>query len=726
MSDINSLLKNYLDYLEIEKNRSPKTRENYERYLKAFIKFGKIKSESDITLDKIREFRLYLARQTTTGSEEFKKTTQAYYIIALRNFLKYLIKNDYNVLSPDKIELPKIPSRQIETLDYKDLERLLEAPQGSDLRTLRDRAILETLFSTGLRVSELCSLNRYLDLERGEITVRGKGNKLRVVFFSERAKKAIKEYLDKRTDTEEALFISLSKSSKIKAKSSPKVVGRIIPRAIQRLVDFYSRKAGIGEKAHPHMMRHCLHKNTRIILNPDMVSAEQLFTDKTSKALSYNFNTNKIEHNKIVRFLTHTNNEFIQIWASGREIVCTHRHALFTASEKGIQEIEAGNLRPGMYIAGIRKIEYKGRISYGPDFWRLVGYVLGDGTISERRHGIIISDKDKRFNDFYKDLIAKITGRQPKIIQKGNSWLLAVYNMQFLRQLRDLGVTQKAPNRRAPSIIFSSTEEEIKSFIAGFYDAEGNSGSVRLFSSSKELLKDFQMLFLRLNIQGYIYERLRNVRLPSGRIIRNRVYTLHVLTKNNINLFKAIIPTLKNINVGGNIQKKEDEKMPTQPLLSKIYSDLKTKKPGLLFHLQQKYKIKHFARYKKLCLTRPLLNYFLKACRKFSYNNETIRELERLSRMDNIIWLKTFKVNKLKIPDGDVYDFTIIPNHNFITDGFVSHNSFATDLLLGGADLRSVQELLGHASVSTTQIYTHLTNKELKEIHRAFHGRRRK
>ena len=203
MPNIDILLKNYLDYLEIEKNRSPKTQKNYERYLRSFINFSKIKTEKDITRDKVREFRLWLAKkQGAQKNELLKKSTQSYYTIAIRNFLKYLAKNNYQVLSADQIELPKIPERQIKILEYNDLERLLEAPKGNDLRSLRDKAILETLFSTGLRVSELCSLDRYINLGRGEVTVRGKGGKLRLVFISDRAKKAIKEYLNKRTDTE--------------------------------------------------------------------------------------------------------------------------------------------------------------------------------------------------------------------------------------------------------------------------------------------------------------------------------------------------------------------------------------------------------------------------------------------------------------------------------------------------------------------------------------------
>lgn len=283
MPDIKKLLQDYLNYLEIEKNRSIKTRENYERYLKAFLDFGKIKSEKEITMEIVRDFRLHLARQN------IKKNTQSYYIIALRNFLKYLIKRDISVLSPDKIELPKIPSRQIEIIDYKDLERLLESPNGSDLRSLRDKTILEVLFSTGLRISELCSLNRHLDIDRGEISIRGKGGKLRVVFLSASAKKALKNYLNKRTDTEEALFISLTKSKK------PKIIGRIITRTVQRIVDFYARKAGIPEHVHPHMLRHLFAtdllvggadlRSVQLLLGHANISTTQIYTHLTNKEL---------------------------------------------------------------------------------------------------------------------------------------------------------------------------------------------------------------------------------------------------------------------------------------------------------------------------------------------------------------------------------------------------------------------------------------------------------
>ncbi len=283
MASTEKWLEDYLNYLEIEKNRSPKTRENYSRYLKEFLSFAKVKSPEAITENIVRSFRVSLSRKN------LKKITQNYYVIAIRNFLKYLIKRDLKVLAPDKIELPKIPRRQIEILEYKDLERLLSAPGGEDLRALRDRAILETFFSTGLRLSELCSLDRYLDWSRGEITVRGKGEKLRVVFISDSAKVAIKKYLDKRSDPDPSLFISLSKAK------APKVLGRITPRAVERLVNFYSRKAGIVGKVTPHQLRHQFATDLLMngadlravqeMLGHSSISTTQIYTHLTNKEL---------------------------------------------------------------------------------------------------------------------------------------------------------------------------------------------------------------------------------------------------------------------------------------------------------------------------------------------------------------------------------------------------------------------------------------------------------
>jgi len=281
MTTLQALIKEYLDYLEIEKNRSLKTRENYERYLKEFLKVSGAKEVEDITEKAVRDFRLAMARK------ELKKITQSYFVIAIRNFLKYLIRRDYPALSPDKIELPKVAKRQIEVPEYKDLERILSVPKDGTLRALRDKAVLEAFFSTGLRLSELAKLPRYMDLAQGEISVRGKGEKLRVVFLSDSCKKAIKEYLDKRGDAYEEMFVSLSKKDK--------VIGPITVRAIQRLVEKRAKEAGIPMHVHPHQLRHMFATDLLIngadlravqeMLGHANISTTQIYTHLTNRQL---------------------------------------------------------------------------------------------------------------------------------------------------------------------------------------------------------------------------------------------------------------------------------------------------------------------------------------------------------------------------------------------------------------------------------------------------------
>ena|SRR5258708_3548193 len=280
-SEIEKLLRDYLDYLEIEKNRSPKTRENYEHYLNEFLKFSKAHTAKDITDGIVREFRMALARR------DMKRLTQSYYVIALRNFLKYLAKRDVKSLAAEKIELPKTPSRQIEVLGYGDLERLLAAPKGNTLRALRDRAILETFFSTGLRLAELCSLSRYIDLKRGEVTVRGKGDKLRVVFVADSAREAIQKYLAKRNDANEKLFVSIDKAGK--------VIGPITPRSVQRLVATRALEAGISKHIHVHQLRHSFAtdllmngadlRSVQVLLGHANIATTQVYTHLTNKEL---------------------------------------------------------------------------------------------------------------------------------------------------------------------------------------------------------------------------------------------------------------------------------------------------------------------------------------------------------------------------------------------------------------------------------------------------------
>ncbi len=252
-NNIKKLLFDYLTYLEIEKNRAILTIKNYERYIKKFLNWSKVSNINEITEDLILKYRLWLNRQVDQKGEPLKKITQNYHIIALRGFLSFLAKRGYKVLSPEKIELSKQEKRQVSFLDPDEIKRLLDAPKGNSLRNLRDKAILETLFSTGLRVSELVNLNReQINLEKGEFTVKGKGGKLRIVFLSDSAKMAIKNYLDKRVDISEALFIRVPKKL-----SSDKSDLRITVRSIQRIIKKYAARAGIvGKDVSPHTLRH--------------------------------------------------------------------------------------------------------------------------------------------------------------------------------------------------------------------------------------------------------------------------------------------------------------------------------------------------------------------------------------------------------------------------------------------------------------------------------------
>jgi site-specific recombinase XerD len=308
MSDImialmktSALVKDFLDYLEIEKNRSPRTRANYEFYLRRFMEFAGDPSPAGLTADKVRAYRLHLNRLEDAKGEPLKKNTQNYHLIALRVFLKYLAKRDIESLDAEKVELGKMPERQVEFLEGDDLERLLAAPlagaNNQEPRTvfqtvaLRDKAILELLFSTGLRVSELCKLKRDdVNLKRDEFTVRGKGSKLRVVFLSDDAKKALTAYLDKRSDVAPYMFVRADRAIERGSVDEP-----LTPRSVQRLVAHYSRAAGITKKITPHTMRHSYAtdllrngadiRSVQSMLGHSSITTTQIYTHITNQQL---------------------------------------------------------------------------------------------------------------------------------------------------------------------------------------------------------------------------------------------------------------------------------------------------------------------------------------------------------------------------------------------------------------------------------------------------------
>ena len=300
VTELEQLKREFLEHVEIEKGNSLKTVTNYDHYISRFLDFAKISAPSDITDDKIREFRLFLNRQPGVkvrgqSASTLKKNTQNYYLIALRTFLKYLMKRRITSLPPDRIDLAKIKERSLDLISVDELNRLLKAPlennitskKDDSLKNSRDKAILELFFSTGLRLSELCSLNRDLDLSKDEFSIRGKGEKVRVVFLSDSAKSAIREYLKNRKDLDEPLFIQYSRNG---AKGN-----RLTPRSIERIVKYYAIKAGISKKVTPHVIRHSFAtdllsngadiRSVQMMLGHANIATTQIYTHITDKQL---------------------------------------------------------------------------------------------------------------------------------------------------------------------------------------------------------------------------------------------------------------------------------------------------------------------------------------------------------------------------------------------------------------------------------------------------------
>ncbi len=302
--NIKNLKQEYLEYIEIEKGRSIKTVRNYDFFISKFLAQMKIGSPQDITAEKVREFRLWLNRQPGNKSRvnvaTLKKNTQNYHLIALRSFLKYLAKKGIKSLSPEMIELAKVGHRQIDLITSEELHRLLDAPEGDSLASLRDRAILELLFSTGLRVAELCSLTRDINLNADEFPVRGKGDKVRPVFLSPDAKVALKKYLDKRPDMGEALFTEISErvlksGGKLKKDEEDPGDRPLTTRSVERIVKKYAIKAGISKRVTPHVIRHCFAtdllgngadiRSVQMLLGHSDISTTQVYTHVTDSQL---------------------------------------------------------------------------------------------------------------------------------------------------------------------------------------------------------------------------------------------------------------------------------------------------------------------------------------------------------------------------------------------------------------------------------------------------------
>ncbi len=291
-------IRQFLEHCEIEKNQSKRTLISYAHYLERFLEFAKDIDIEKINLNLIKKYRLFLNRYEFRLNENLSIKTQNYHIIALRAFLKYCIKNDWKVMAPEKIDLAKIPDRTVEYLTREELERLFHAIDNGKQIGLRNRAILEMLYSTGLRVSELTNLNRQnVDLERGEFAIRGKGKKVRIVFLSDRAKQWLKEYLDSRDDNFDPIFLN-HRRARQKRKDDLDLKGehrRLTEYTIQEMVRVTSYKAGITKHVTPHTLRHSFAtelllngadiRSVQELLGHSSITTTQIYTHITNKKL---------------------------------------------------------------------------------------------------------------------------------------------------------------------------------------------------------------------------------------------------------------------------------------------------------------------------------------------------------------------------------------------------------------------------------------------------------
>ncbi|PIR03725.1 MAG: hypothetical protein COV59_04620 [Candidatus Magasanikbacteria bacterium CG11_big_fil_rev_8_21_14_0_20_39_34] len=309
---LSKLLIDFLEHLEIEKNRSQKTLRNYDFYLKRFVEWFGDKDPGKIQGEDVRQYRLWLNRLIDNHGDPLKKNTQNYHLIALRSFLKYLSKRDIETLAPEKIELMKMPDREVSFLDEAEVSRLLDAPlkqknmkilqeknrkvPSTALILLRDKAILEMLFSTGLRVSELAKLKKEnVNLKREEFSVTGKGSKRRIVFLSEQAKYHLKRYLDARSDINPFLFISHDKRTGNKQKLGNSEDLALTSRSIQRIVQKWAKVAGITKPVTPHTLRHSFAtdllgsgadiRSVQTMLGHSSITTTQIYTHITDQGL---------------------------------------------------------------------------------------------------------------------------------------------------------------------------------------------------------------------------------------------------------------------------------------------------------------------------------------------------------------------------------------------------------------------------------------------------------
>jgi len=604
-----------------------------------------------------------------------------------------------------KLLKKRLPPRNVGEVDFltdDEVARLI-ASTPSPIR----RLIYALCYAYARRLGEVLALTKKdVDLEKDTITF--------TIMKKRREEKATYEL-------EPWIKEMLLKYESILGKNR---LFEITARAVEIGFKKDCSRAGIearGRNLRPHILRHCLHPETRIAV-PDGILPARLLFFRHSPVLSFDLNSMRIVKGEVTGRECHLAGKLLSVWAGGRELVCTPNHRVFALTEEGIKEVQAGDLKVGDYIAGVRRIFVEGaRRILDPQLWRLIGYYTGDGNF--HANAITLHEKDEKIVNYYIDLCLKLGFSTTKAREKArNSYRLYINSRALCSLIESLSLNVHSKRRRVPEILYAATDQEVSEFIAGFCDAEGDAGSnfIRFSNTNKELLKDVQMLLLRLGIQSSLEKKVGKVKLPQGRVIDRRIYALVV--SGDMEDFLKRVPTLKRPK--GEIGGRRRDVVNVAPIIRKIYERRLASGRRVSWKGSPKLYLK---RYMKVNPTRETLRLLSE-----KLNDEPEAQLLRmLADAEDIVWLKVTRIERSGFPYADykevgvsnflVYDFEVPHYHTLITDGIISHNSRITSLRNRGVPLDIVSKFVArHSRFDTTvQFYRGITEEEKVSIPRA-------